>query len=65
MLRMKPLVGHRRMIYRRVNAGKNAKRFDVEMLQGKSEDDKGRETTMSVFQRKLVNEPESYGKRKG
>ena len=65
MLRMKLLVGHRRMICRRVKAGKNAKRFDVKMLQGRSEDDKGRETTRGVFQRKVSDRARELWREKG
>ena len=64
MLRMKLLVGHRRMICRRVKAGKNAKRFDVKMLQRGSVDDKGRETTRGVFQRKVSDRARELWKEK-
>ena len=65
MLRMRLLVGHRRMICRRVKAGKNAKRFDVKMLQGRSEDDKGRETTRDVFQRMVSDRARELWREKG
>ena len=65
MLRMKLLVRHRRMICRRVKTGKNAKRFDVNMLQGRSEDDKGRETTRGVFQRKVSDRARELWREKG
>ena len=65
ILRMKLLVGHRRIICRRVKAEKNAKRFDVKMLQCRSEDDKGREITRGVFQRKLSDRARELWKEKG
>ena len=43
----------------------NAKRFDVKMLLGRSEDDKGRETTRGVFQRKVSDRARKLWKRKG
>ena len=64
MLRMKLLVGHRKMICRGAKAGKNAKGFDVKMLQGRSEDDKGRETTRGVFLRKVSDRARELWKEK-
>ena len=62
MLRMKLL---RRMICTRVKAGKNAKRFDVNMLQGKVRMIKEGRQPGVCYTEKLVIEPGSYGKRKG
>ena len=62
---MKLLVGHRKMICTRVKAGKNAKRFDVKMLQGRGEDNIGRETTSGVFQRKVSDRARELWKEKG
>ena len=64
MLRMKLLVWHRRMICRKVKAGMNAKRFDVKILQGRSEADKGGETTRGVFQRKVCDRARELWKEK-
>ena len=64
MLRMKLLVGHKGMIFRRMKTGKNAKGFDVKILQGKSGDDKGREKTRGVFQRKVNDSTRELWKEK-
>ena len=65
MWRIKLLVGHRKMICRRVKAGKNTKRFNVKILQGRSEIDKVRETTRGVFQKKVIDRARELWKKKG